>query len=94
MQPWKVNFLKKKIKCYFNSGVNGVGKTTTIGNAKFQNNGNKIVLGVRIPSELPPLNNWKMVKQIGGIISSSAKSDPASVAYKTLEYAKTNNFDQ
>tara|TARA_Y100001970_G_scaffold69150_1_gene88194 strand:- start:2177 stop:3094 length:918 start_codon:yes stop_codon:yes gene_type:complete len=101
MQPLeKVNFFKKKEKLnvILISGVNGVGKTTTIGKiAKIsKNNGNKIVLGACDTfraAAIEQLEKWS--NKIGvEIISSSAKSDPASVAYKTLEYAKTNNFDQ
>ena len=79
------------------SGVNGVGKTTTIGKMSkiFQNNNNKTVLAACDTfraAAIEQLETWS--QKIGvEIIKSEAKADPASVAYKTLEYAKNNSFN-
>ena len=78
------------------SGVNGVGKTTTIGKISkiLKNNNRKVVLGACDTfraAAIEQLETWS--QKIGvEIIKSEAKADPASVAYKTLEYAKNNSF--
>ena len=79
------------------AGVNGVGKTTTIGKlGKIlgQNNG-KVVLGAADTfraAAVTQLEVW--AKKINAdIIKSEEGADPASVAYKALEYAKKNNSD-
>ncbi len=79
------------------AGVNGVGKTTTIGKlAKiFVQNNKKVVLGAADTfraAAVDQLEVWS--KKIGAdIIKSEEGADPASVAYKALDYAKNNNFD-
>ena len=79
------------------SGVNGVGKTTTIGKISkiLKNNNRKVVLGACDTfraAAIEQLETWS--QKIGvEIIKSEAKADPASVAYKTLEYAKNNSFN-
>ena len=78
------------------SGVNGVGKTTTIGKMSkiFQNNNNKTVLAACDTfraAAIDQLENWS--KKVGSeIIKSDAGSDPASVAFKAMEYSKKNNI--
>ena len=73
------------------SGVNGVGKTTTIGKMSkiFQNNNNKTVLAACDTfraAAIDQLENWS--KKVGSeIIKSEAGSDPASVAFKAMEYS-------
>ena len=79
------------------SGVNGVGKTTTIGKIGkiLKKNNSKVLFGACDTfraAAIEQLETWS--KKIGvEIIKSEAKSDPASVAYKTLEYAKKNSFN-
>jgi len=79
------------------AGVNGVGKTTTIGKLGkiLGQNKKKIVLGAADTfraAAVDQLDVW--AKKINAdIIKSDEGSDPASVAYKALEYAKNNNFD-
>ena len=78
------------------SGVNGVGKTTTIGKMSkiFQNNNNKTVLAACDTfraAAIDQLENWS--KKVGSeIIKSVAGSDPASVAFKAMEYSKKNKI--
>ena len=78
------------------SGVNGAGKTTTIGKMCkiFQNNNNKTVLAACDTfraAAIDQLENWS--KKVGSeIIKSDAGSDPASVAFKAMEYSKKNKI--
>ena len=78
------------------SGVNGVGKTTTIGKMSkiFQNNNYKTVLAACDTfraAAIDQLENWS--KKVGSeIIKSDARSDPASVAFKAMEYSKKNKI--
>ena len=78
------------------SGVNGVGKTTTIGKMSkiFQNNNNKTVLAACDTfraAAIDQLENWS--KKVGSeIIKSNIGSDPASVAFKAMEYSKKNKI--
>ena len=79
------------------AGVNGVGKTTTIGKLGkiLGKNDKKIVLGAADTfraAAVSQLEVWSK-KINASIIKSDEGSDPASVAYKALEYAKKNNFD-
>tara|TARA_Y100000590_G_scaffold429847_1_gene542836 strand:- start:36 stop:950 length:915 start_codon:yes stop_codon:yes gene_type:complete len=79
------------------AGVNGVGKTTTIGKLGkiLKLNNKKIVLGAADTfraAAVDQLSVW--AKKIDAdIIKSDEGADPASVAYKALDYAKNNNFD-
>ena len=79
------------------AGVNGVGKTTTIGKLGkiLGQNNKKIVLGAADTfraAAVSQLDVW--AKRISAdIIKSDEGADPASVAYKALEHAKNNNFD-
>ena len=79
-------------------GPNGSGKTTTIGKiAKiFKQNNNKVILSASDTfraAAIEQLENW--ANKIGvNIIKSTQGSDPASVAYKAMEFANKNNFNQ
>ena len=79
------------------AGVNGVGKTTTIGKLGkiLGQNNKKIVLGAADTFRAAAVSQLELwAKKINAdIIKSDEGSDPASVAYKALEYAKKNNFD-
>ena len=79
------------------AGVNGVGKTTTIGKLGkiLGHNNKKIVLGAADTFRAAAVNQLSAwAKKINAdIIKSDEGADPASVAYKALEYAKKNNFD-
>ena len=79
------------------AGVNGVGKTTTIGKLGkiLGQNNKKIVLGAADTFRAAAVNQLDVwAKRIGAdIIKSDEGADPASVAYKALEHAKNNNFD-
>ena len=88
---------KEKINATLVSGVNGVGKTTTIGKLGkiLGQNKKKIVLGAADTFRAAAVNQLDVwAKKINAdIIKSHEGADPASVAYKALEYAKKNNSD-
>ena len=80
------------------SGVNGVGKTTSIGKIgkKLKQNNNKVLFSACDTfraAAIEQLENWAQRINVE-IVKSNAGSDPASVAYKSLEEAKKNNFNQ
>ena len=78
------------------SGVNGVGKTTTIGKIGkiLKSNGNKVIFSASDTfraAAIEQLENW--AKKIGvNIIKSSQGSDPASVAFKAIDEAIKKEF--
>jgi len=89
---------KEKINATLVSGVNGVGKTTTIGKISkiLKANGNKVMLAASDTfraAAIEQLENWANKVEVQ-ITKSSQGADPASVAYKAIEEAITNNFDQ
>ena len=78
-------------------GVNGVGKTTTIGKLckKLKDQGNKIIVGAADTfraAAIDQLELWCQKISVE-IVKSDIGSDPASVAFKSFEYAKKNNAD-
>ena len=79
------------------SGVNGVGKTTTIGKLGklFKNEGKKIVFGAADTfraAAVEQLEIWS--KKIGAdFVKSDLGTDPASVGYKTAKFAEENKSD-
>ena len=87
---------KDKLNAIIVSGVNGVGKTTTIGKVGkiLKSNQNKIMFAACDTfraAAIEQLENW--ANKIGvKIIKSSQGSDAASVAYKAIEEAMKNNF--
>ena len=79
------------------SGVNGVGKTTTIGKIGkyFKDNNKSIVFGAADTFRAAAIDQLQLwaTKIRADIIKSEIGSDPASVAFKTAEYAKKNQID-
>ena len=93
------NFFKNRneLRAILISGVNGVGKTTTIGKLGkiLKSNGCKVVFSACDTfraAAIEQLENWAKKIDVM-IIKSNQKSDPASVAYKAIEYAITNKFN-
>jgi len=79
------------------SGVNGVGKTTTIGKlGKFyKDNKKSVIFGAADTfraAAIEQLELWSKKINVN-IVKSETGSDPASVAYKTAVYAKEKNID-
>lgn len=78
-------------------GVNGAGKTTTIGKLahQFKNQGLKVVLGAADTfraAAIDQLQVWADRVDVP-MVKQSMGSDPASVAFDTLESAITQNAD-
>jgi len=101
MKPLENNsfFEKKdKLNATLISGVNGVGKTTTIGKIGkiLKTNGNKVMFAASDTfraAAIEQLENWANKVNVQ-ITKSSQGSDPASVAYKAVEEALKNDFNQ
>lgn len=78
-------------------GVNGVGKTTTIGKLayRFKQAGKKVVLGAADTFRAAAVEQLKIWSERVGvpIVSQGMGADPASVAFDTLKSAVANNAD-
>lgn len=78
-------------------GVNGVGKTTTIGKLahQFKQAGKKVYLGAADTFRAAAVNQLCIWGERVGVpvIKQEQGSDPASVAYDTLSSAKANDAD-
>ena len=78
-------------------GVNGVGKTTSIGKLahRYKSEGRKVVLGAADTfraAAVEQLNLWG--ERVGvPVVSQGMGADPAAVAYDTLESAKSQGAD-
>jgi fused signal recognition particle receptor len=88
---------KDNLNAVLISGVNGVGKTTTIGKIGkiLKSNGSKVMFAACDTfraAAIEQLESW--AKKIGIEITKSTQgSDPASIAYKAIEKALKNNFN-
>jgi fused signal recognition particle receptor len=88
---------KDKLNAILISGVNGVGKTTTIGKIGkiLKSSGNRIMFAACDTfraAAIEQLENW--ANKVGVQITKSTQgSDPASVAYKAIEEAMKNDFN-
>ena len=100
MKPLEKKKFFEKInerKAILIAGVNGVGKTTTIAKMSklYQLNHNEVILAACDTfraAAIDQLESWS--KKINcKIIKSDPGSDPASVAYKAMEYAQNNKID-
>ena len=92
------NFFKNKndLSAILVSGVNGVGKTTTIGKIGkiLKSNNNKVIFSASDTfraAAIEQLENWAKKIDVD-IIKSSQGSDPASVAYKAVDEAIKKKF--
>ncbi|HEY1025769.1 MAG TPA: signal recognition particle-docking protein FtsY [Sphingobacteriaceae bacterium] len=78
-------------------GVNGVGKTTTIGKLAHQlkEAGNKVVLGAADTFRAAAVDQIKLWGERVGVrvVSQAMGSDPASVAFDTVQSAVANGDD-
>jgi fused signal recognition particle receptor len=78
-------------------GVNGVGKTTTIGKLanKYQEAGHKVILGAGDTfraAAVDQLNIW--ADRVGcAFYSKGMDTDPAAVAYETVQHAIDEKYD-
>lgn len=78
-------------------GVNGVGKTTTIGKLahQFKSSGKKVMLGAADTFRAAAVDQLIIWSQRVGvdIVQQGMNADPASVAFDTLQSAKANESD-
>jgi fused signal recognition particle receptor len=78
-------------------GVNGVGKTTTIGKLahQFKQSGKKVVLGASDTFRAAAVDQLIIWSERVGvpIVQQGMDADPASVAFDTLQSAKAQNAD-
>ena len=93
------NFFNKKDKlnAVLISGVNGVGKTTTIGKIGkiLKSNGSKVMFSACDTfraAAIEQLENWANKIDVK-ITKSKQGSDPASVAYKAIDRGVKENFN-
>ncbi|MBD5379509.1 MAG: signal recognition particle-docking protein FtsY [Bacteroides sp.] len=78
-------------------GVNGVGKTTTIGKLafRFKEAGNKVMLGAADTfraAAVEQLEEWGKRADVP-VVKQKLGADPAAVAFDTLSSAKANDID-
>ena len=88
---------KEKLNAILISGVNGVGKTTTIGKVGkiLKSNGNKVMFSACDTfraAAIEQLESWANKIDVQ-ITKSTQGSDPASVAYKAIEEALKADFN-
>ncbi|MDB9718465.1 signal recognition particle-docking protein FtsY [Candidatus Pelagibacter sp.] len=88
---------KEKLNAILISGVNGVGKTTTIGKVGkiLKSNGNKVMFSACDTfraAAVEQLESWANKINVQ-ITKSTQGSDPASVAYKAIEEALKGDFN-
>ena len=100
MKPLEnIEFFKKKEKLNATliSGVNGVGKTTTIGKLayQFKSQGKKIILGAADTFRAGAIDQLQIWSDRAGVqlIRQEMGSDPASVAFDTLQAATKQGAD-
>ena len=78
-------------------GVNGVGKTTTIGKLawQFKQQGKKVVLGAGDTFRAAAVDQLKIWSERVGcdFYSKGMNTDPAAVAYETVQYALEHQCD-
>lgn len=78
-------------------GVNGVGKTTTIGKLAYQykQRGMKVVMGAGDTFRAAAVDQLKIWSERVGcdFYSKGMNADPAAVAYETVQHAISNNCD-
>ncbi|NNE26214.1 MAG: signal recognition particle-docking protein FtsY [Saprospiraceae bacterium] len=78
-------------------GVNGVGKTTTIGKLthQYKKRGKSVVLGAGDTFRAAAVDQLKIWAERNDVhfYEKGMHSDPAAVAYETVQYALNNNID-
>jgi fused signal recognition particle receptor len=78
-------------------GVNGVGKTTTIGKlaSQFKSDGKKVMLGAADTFRAAAVDQLKIWGERAGVpvVEKGMNADPASVAFDTLNSAKAQGVD-
>ena len=96
-KPLSIDFSQTKPFVIMVVGVNGVGKTTTIGKIAHQyaSQGKKILIGAADTfraAAVEQLEIW--AKRVGAdLIKQSKGSDPSAVAFDSIHAAKARNID-
>lgn len=88
---------KGSLNVYLFVGVNGVGKTTTIAKVahKLKQEGKKVCLAAGDTFRAGAIEQLKIWGQRAGcpVVSKPEGSDPSSVIFDAIQYAKENNYD-
>lgn len=92
----KINYSKTNPTVILFVGVNGTGKTTTIGKLAYQlkQQGKKVMLvagDTFRAGAIEQIIEWG--KRVGATVQSKPKSDPASVIYEALKEAKEQDYN-
>ncbi|WP_290033830.1 signal recognition particle-docking protein FtsY [Ligilactobacillus cholophilus] len=93
----KLHFSKDGLTVFLFVGVNGVGKTTTIGKLanRFKKEGKKVLLAAGDTfraGAIQQLDEW--AQRVGvDIVKKEEKSDPAAVVFDAITKAKKENYD-
>lgn len=78
-------------------GVNGVGKTTTIGKLahQYKSAGKKVILGAADTFRAAAVEQLSIWSDRAGveIVNKGMNADPAAVAYETVNVARSNAYD-
>jgi fused signal recognition particle receptor len=92
-----INYNKEGLTVILFVGVNGTGKTTTIGKLahKMKNEGRKVMLAAGDTFRAGAINQLKVFGERVGcdVIAKSAGSDPASVIFDAIKEAKEKEVD-
>lgn len=95
--PFEINNSSQMPYVIMVVGVNGVGKTTTIGKLahKFKTSGSKVILGASDTFRAAAVDQLRIWAERVGvpIVQQGMGADPASVAFDTVQSAKSQNAD-
>ncbi|RYE06499.1 MAG: signal recognition particle-docking protein FtsY [Rickettsiaceae bacterium] len=92
-----INILDNRLNIILVCGVNGNGKTTTIGKlaARYKLEGKKVAVAACDTfraAAVEQLEKWANVAEVM-IFTGAQKADPASVAYNAIKKSQENNID-
>jgi fused signal recognition particle receptor len=95
--PSTLNLMEDQLSVFLFVGVNGVGKTTTIGKlaARYKNENKKVLLAAADTfraGAIDQLVEWG--KRAGvEVLTKAVGTDPAAVVFDAVQKAKTENYD-
>lgn len=93
----ELRYDEDELNVYLFVGVNGVGKTTTIGKLakQFKNQGKKVMLVAGDTFRAGAIDQLKIWGERSGcyVFTKPEGSDPSSVMFDALELAKKDNYD-